>query len=175
MGFGVILLIWSLYDMTLWTPDVDARWLLINTTVQGFALGFVFIPLTLISFATLPPALRTDGTAMLSLVRNLGSAACIAATASMQVHGTQKVHAGLVEHVTPLNRLFALPGVRDFWDPATPHGAAALNAEVTRQASIIAYSNNFHLLMLLAIVMLVLLPLMRRPRVAGAAAPVPAD
>jgi DHA2 family multidrug resistance protein len=73
------------------------------------------------------------------------------------------MHASLAEHVTPLNRLFELPSIHRFWNPQTAEGVAALNAEVTRQSSIIAYGNDFHLLMVLALAMLFLLPLMRRP------------
>jgi MFS transporter, DHA2 family, multidrug resistance protein len=163
MLLGILLLTWTLWDMTRWTPDVPARWLLVNTTAQGFALGFVFIPLTLVSFATLEPALRTDGTALLSLVRNIGSALCIAAMTALLVRNTQVVHAGLVEHVTPLNRLFGLPEIARFWDPSTASGAALLSAEVTRQASIVAYANDFLLLTFLSAAMVLLLPLMRRP------------
>jgi MFS transporter, DHA2 family, multidrug resistance protein len=67
------------------------------------------------------------------------------------------MHASLVEPVTPLDRLFEIPSIRRFRDPATARGAAALNAKVTRQSNIIAQGNDFHLLMLL------LLPLMRQP------------
>jgi MFS transporter, DHA2 family, multidrug resistance protein len=91
--------------------------------------------------------------------------------AALLTRNTQIMHASLAEHVTPLNRLFELPWVQRFWDPATAQGAAMLNAEVTRQSSIIAYSNDFYLLMLLALAMLLLLPLMRRPPRAAAADP----
>ena len=36
-------------------------------------MGFVFVPLSTVAFLTLPPQLRTDGTAMLTLVRNVGA------------------------------------------------------------------------------------------------------
>jgi DHA2 family multidrug resistance protein len=163
MAFGIIVLAWTLWDMTGWTPDIDRWTLILNTTAQGFALGFVFIPLNLVAFATLDPALRTDGTALVSLVRNIGSAVGIAVMSSLLVSGTQVMHATLAEQASPLNRLFTLPGVAEHWNLATAEGAAALNAEITRQATIVAYANDYWLLMLLAIGMLALLPLMRRP------------
>jgi MFS transporter, DHA2 family, multidrug resistance protein len=91
--------------------------------------------------------------------------------AALLTRNTQIMHASLAEHVTPLNRLFELPWVQRFWDPSTAQGVAMLNAEVTRQSSIIAYGNDFYLLMLLALAMLLLLPLMRRPPRAAAADP----
>ena len=145
---------------------------LVTTTVlQGFALGFVFIPLNLVAFATLDPRLRTDGTGLISLLRNLGSAIGISAMAALLTRNTQVVHSELVQHVSPLNRLFDWPAIHRFWDPATQQGAALLNAEVTRQSSIIAYGNDFKLLMLLALAMLLMLPLMRRPPRLAAADP----
>ncbi len=168
MLFGILLLAWSLYDMTGWTPDVSMWTLVAVTVVQGFALGFVFIPLNLVAFATLDPNLRTDGTSLLSLVRNLGAAIGISTTAALLVRNTQVVHSELAQHVTPLNRLFEMPAIERFWDPGTAQGAALLNAEITRQASIIAYVDDFKLLMLMALAMLLLLPLMRRPPRAAA-------
>ncbi|MBK1657813.1 DHA2 family efflux MFS transporter permease subunit [Paracraurococcus ruber] len=171
MAFGILILAWTLWDMTYWTPDVAMHWLMGVTVIQGMGLGFVFIPLNLVAFATLDPALRTDGTSLISLLRNLGSAIGISALAALLTRNTQIMHANLAEHVTPLNRMFDLPNIHRFWDPSTAQGAAALNAEVTRQSSIIAYGNDFHLLMLLALGMLLLLPLMRRPPRAVAADP----
>jgi DHA2 family multidrug resistance protein len=172
MAFGILLLAWTLWDMTAWTPDIG-RWpLILNTTLQGFALGFVFIPLNLVAFATLDPALRTDGAALVSLVRNIGSAIGIAVMSSLLVSNTQVMHASLAEHVSLLNRLFTMPGIAEHWNPATAAGAAALNTEITRQATIVAYLNDFWLLLAMAAVMLLLLPLMRRPpREAAAGAP----
>ncbi|MCO6415715.1 DHA2 family efflux MFS transporter permease subunit [Siccirubricoccus sp. KC 17139] len=160
---GILLLAWTLWEMTGWTPDVAMSRLVTMTVLQGVGLGFVFIPLNLVAFATLDPKLRTDGTALISLLRNLGSAIGISAMSALLTRNTQAMHADLATYVTPLNRLFTLPWVQRFWDPSTTAGAAALNEEVTRQASIIAYGNDFKVLMFLALAMLALLPLMRRP------------
>ncbi|MDI3306798.1 MAG: DHA2 family efflux MFS transporter permease subunit [Acetobacteraceae bacterium] len=171
MLFGILLLAWTLYDMTGWTPDVSMRTLVTTTVLQGFALGFVFIPLNLVAFATLDPKLRTDGTGLISLVRNLGSAIGISAMAALLTRNTQVVHSELAQHVTPLNRLFELPNIHRLWDLGTAQGMALLNTEITRQASIIAYVDDYKLLMLLALAMLLMLPLMRRPQRAAAEAP----
>lgn len=171
MCVGVLMLAWTLWEMTRWTPDVSMTTLVTATIVQGMGLGFVFIPLNLVAFATLDPKLRTDGTSLISLMRNLGSAIGISAMAAMLTRNTQVVHADLAMHVSPLNRAFDLPAVHRWWDPATAQGAALLNAEVTRQASIIAYADDFWLLMVLALSMLLMLPLMKRPPKAAAADP----
>jgi MFS transporter, DHA2 family, multidrug resistance protein len=169
MFCGILMLSWTLWDMTHWTPDVSMHWLITVTVIQGFGLGLVFNPLQVVAFATLDPVLRTDGTGLISLLRNLGSAIGIAIMSALLTRNTQIMHSELVQNITPLNRLFQWPAIQHYWSPQTAHGAAMLNEEVTRQASIIAYGNDFKLMMLLCLGMLLMLPLMSRPS-RGAAA-----
>jgi DHA2 family multidrug resistance protein len=171
MMFGIAVMGWSLWDMTGWTPDLNAHHLMFTTAMQGFGLGFIFIPLQVVAFATLPPELRTDGTALTSLVRNIGSAIGISATIAVLEHDGQVLHAEIASLVSPLNRMLQSAGVSTFWDPSTPTGAALLNAEVTRQAQIMAYANDFHLLLLLCIPTAALVLMMRRPARAQKADP----
>jgi DHA2 family multidrug resistance protein len=168
LGIGLIAL--SLWDMMRWTPDVDAWTLTVNSAVQGLGLGFVFIPLQVVAFGTLPPFFRTDGAALLSLVRNVGSAIGISVTAFLLARNTQTVHAELTEHVTPFNRLFDQPVVHRLWDVGTVAGRAALDHEVTRQASIIAYADDFKLMFLVTLTAIPLLLLMRASKAKPGAA-----
>jgi DHA2 family multidrug resistance protein len=161
-GIGLIAL--SLWEMTGWTPDVDAWTLTRNSVIQGMGLGFVFIPLQVVAFGTLPAALRTDGTALISLVRNVGSAVGISVVSFLLTQNTQAVHAELSEHVTAFNRLFELPVIRQMWNLATVTGRAALDSEVTRQASIIAYVDDFKFMLLVTLASAPLLLMMRTAR-----------
>ena len=162
MAFGIVLLAWSLYRMTGWTPDVSETTMMVNTMLQGAGLGFVFIPLQVIAFATLDPALRTEGTALLSLLRNVGSAIGISITEALVTRNEQVEHSILSGFVTPLNRAFQ--GVASALSPVTAHGAQTLDAMINRQAEIIAYNNDWKLMMLMALPMLPLLLLMRGPK-----------
>src|SRR6185437_5390119 len=161
MAFGVVLLSWSLYRMTGWTPAVSETTMIVNTMIQGAGLGFVFIPLQVIAFATLDPALRTEGTALLSLLRNVGSAIGISVTGALVTQNGQVEHSVLAGFITPLNRAFE--GTASALAPMTAKGAQVLNGMVTRQAEIIAYNNDWKLMMLMSLPMLLLLLLMRRP------------
>ena len=98
-----------------------------------------------------------------SLLRNVGSAIGISVTSVLITQNTQIVHAQIAEHVTPFSRWLQTGAAYLVWNSATPPGVAALNAEVTRQASIIAFIDDFKLLMLLCLPMALLLLLMRRP------------
>ena len=170
MLFGIGALAYSLYEMTLWTPDIPAFQLIVVTAVQGFGLGFVFIPLQVIAFATLPNEFRTDGAALFSLVRNVGSAIGISVTSFMLAQNTQIMHAQIAEGLTPFNRMMQSGGAYLLWNSATSAGVSALNAEVTKQALAIAYTDDFKLMFWVTLPTAMLLLLMQRPK-PGAAAP----
>jgi DHA2 family multidrug resistance protein len=171
MFVGFLMLSESARQMVGWTPEIDA-WSLAQTTfLQGAGLGLVFTPLQVVAFATLPADLRTDGTALFSLVRNVGSSIGISVTSFLLAENTQAVHAAIAEQVTPFNRMLQTGGAYLYWNSATSAGLSALNTEITRQASIIAYMDDYKLMLLVSLPAVLMLLLMRRPR----AAPVAAD
>ena len=169
MLVGFAMMAESMREMVGWTPDIDAWSLTLTTLLQGAGLGFVFTPLQVIAFATLPTDLRTDGTALFSLMRNVGSSIGISVTSFLLAHNSQIVHAQLAEHVTPFNRMLQTGGAYLLWNSATPPGLSALNAEITRQASIIAYMDDFKLMLLICLPAALLLLLMRPPSVPATA------
>jgi MFS transporter, DHA2 family, multidrug resistance protein len=162
MGLGIVILAWSLYLMTTWTPAVSETTMIVNTTLQGAGLGFVFVPLQVVAFATLEPVLRTEGTALLSLLRNLGSAIGISVTSALVTRNGQIEHATLTGFITPLNRAFQ--GAAASLMPTTSHAAQVLNGMLNDQSQIIAYNNDWKLMMLTSLPMLLLLLLMRGPK-----------
>ena len=164
MGFGLLLLSWSLYDMSLWTPDISEHHLLVTIVLQGFAMGIVFNPLTVLAFATLPPQLRGDGAALLSLFRNIGAAIGVSVTSFSLAQLTQVSHADLAATITPFNRLLQGGAVGHFFNPLTVSGAGLLDATIHREALIIAYGDDYRMMMVATMVPLLLLPLMRRGR-----------
>jgi MFS transporter, DHA2 family, multidrug resistance protein len=166
MLIGILMIAVSMWWMMGWTPDVSVWSLSTTTMAQGFGLGLVFTPLQVVAFATLPVAQRTDGTALFSLMRNVGSAIGISVTSFLLAQNTQIMHASIAAHVTPFNRMLQTGGAYLFWNAAAPPGLAALNAEITRQASIIAYVDDFKLMLLITLPTALLLLLMRRPGMA---------
>jgi MFS transporter, DHA2 family, multidrug resistance protein len=168
MAFGITLLVWSIYDMTAWTPDV-AQWrIMLTITIQGAGLGFLFIPLQVLAFATLPGHFRTDGASLFSLFRNIGAAIGVSVTSSMLMHNTQVMHEQIGSEVTPFNRALMNGGaVEHFWDPATRHGAAMLDHVINQQAQIVAYADDYRMMIFTTAPMLLLLLLMRRSRPAA--------
>ena len=168
MAMGILVLAWSLYQMTGWTPAVSVTQMIVNTMIQGAGLGFVFIPLQVIAFATLGPALRTEGTALINLTRNIGSAVGISVTEALLTRNGQIEHSVLAGSATGLNRAFAASPAAEALLPTTAHGAQMLNLLVNNQSQIIAYGDDFMLMMLTSLPMLLLLPLMRWKRTPAA-------
>jgi DHA2 family multidrug resistance protein len=165
----------SLWEMAAFTTDVSEAAIIRTGVLQGLGLGFIFVPLSTLTFATLAPDLRTEATGMFSLLRNVGSSIGVSVVTALLAQYTQINHATLVEHVTPYNPMMRAPMLPEMWDPATPSGLAALNAAVTNQAATIAYLNDFRLMMYVVLLALPMLFLLRRPvraRAAPAAAAV---
>jgi len=170
MAIGLLMLGLNLHSMSGWTPDVSGFELTAGLVIQGFAMGFIFNPMTVMAFATLPVHLRGDATAVQNLTRNIGAAIGISLTSSMLTHNTQVSHADLVAGITPFRHGLQGPGeVAGLLDPLTGHGSALLDQIVNRQAEIIAYSNDFWIMSFVVIPPLLLLLLMR-----GARRPAPA-
>jgi DHA2 family multidrug resistance protein len=162
--FGLALSALSLYQMTEWTPAVS-EWEIIEAgIIQGFGLGFIFVPLSTVTFSTLPPARIPEAAALYNFLRNVGASVGIAVSISLLVSNTQENHEEIGAVVTSANRLFRAPEIARFWSPFTLHGRAALDAEITRQALTNAYIDDFKLLMVVMLVSMPLVLLLRKPR-----------
>jgi MFS transporter, DHA2 family, multidrug resistance protein len=164
VAIGLLMQCWSFWTMTGWTPDVSERELMITIAIQGAGLGLVFTPLQVLAFATLAPSLRTEGAALFSLGRNIGAAIGVSVTTSLLAHNAQALHEVIGGSVNPFNRaLHALGAAHTWLDPASRHGAAMLDQMVNHQAQIIAYVDDYVLMIFTTLPALLLLLLMRRP------------
>jgi MFS transporter, DHA2 family, multidrug resistance protein len=157
LGTGLGLTAWSFYEMTGWTPDVSETTVVVLGIIQGLGLGLLFTPLSVATLSSLPSEQRADGAGLFSLSRNVGSSVGISAVNSLLVVNTQINHADIAQHVTAVNRVFEDPTIAQYWNPVTAAGRAALDAVVTRQAEIIAYIDNYKLLMIATLVAIPLL------------------
>ena len=161
IGAGLVLSIVALWGMSGFSLAMDSSSLVWTGVVQGVGLGLIFVPLSTLGFATLAPAFRADGAGVFTLVRNLGASAGISIMQALFSTNTTTVHARLIEGLRPDNpnaHLITAP-----FSLTNPAGASALNGEVTRQASMVAYIDGFHLMSIMAVLLFPLLFLMRRP------------
>jgi DHA2 family multidrug resistance protein len=151
----------ALYLMTGFTPDVSQGTLIRTGLMQGFGIGFVFVPLSTIAFGTLAPALRTQGTGLYNLMRNIGASIGISTMSYLLVRNTAITQSALVEHITPYRQM-----VRDYahqLNIVTLSGRAALAQTVTAQAEAVAFIDNFKLMMLVSFLAIPLVILVQRP------------
>jgi MFS transporter, DHA2 family, multidrug resistance protein len=162
----------SLYYSIDFSPDTAVSTIVWTSVLQGFGLGFMFVPLNTMALSSLPPSLRTQGTAMWTLIRNLGSSIGVSIVIANLTNNTIVMHARLMESVTPFNQALADPAAA-MLNPATETGRALLEQLVAQQAAIIAYDNDFLLMMLMTLLAFPLILLVRKNAVAapqGAAA-----
>jgi MFS transporter, DHA2 family, multidrug resistance protein len=145
---GLSLTCLSLFYMTGWTDQTGVAEIVTLSIVQGFGFGLVFVPLSTVAFLTLPNHLRTDGTSMLTLMRNVASSIGISVVIAQLTEGSRRTYAILSEHVTPFNHAMQMPDVRGMIDMTTDKGRAMMDVMVSLQAQIIAFSHDYQMVML---------------------------
>jgi DHA2 family multidrug resistance protein len=153
---GFLTAAYSLYMMMGYTPYITESDVIWPGVIQGVGLGLVFVPLSAITFSTLSPELRADGTAIYSLVRNIGSSIGISIVQAVVTRNSQVVHASLAEHVgndSPWQKYF---------DLATEAGRAGVNQIIDQQAAMIAYLDAFKLMFIATLCVAPLVVLIRR-------------
>jgi DHA2 family multidrug resistance protein len=145
---GLSLTCLSLFYMTGWTDQTGVSEIVTLSIVQGFGFGLVFVPLSTVAFLTLPNHLRTDGTSMLTLMRNVASSIGISVVIAQLTEGGRRVYAILNEHVTPFNHAMQMPDVRSMIDMNSDNGRAMADVMLGLQAQIIAFSRDYQMVML---------------------------
>jgi DHA2 family multidrug resistance protein len=145
---GLSLTALSLFQMTGWTDQTQATEIITVSVIQGFGFGLVFVPLSTVAFLTLPNHLRTDGTSMLTLMRNVASSVGISIVIAQLTEGGRRIYANLSEHINPFNHAMQMPNISSMIDMNTDTGRAMADAMVAVQAQIIAFSQDYQLVML---------------------------
>ena len=177
--FGFLLTAVAMWQMSCFSLQMGMMPVIVSGLLQCFGLGCTMVPLNIIALSTLPRHILTQGTAIRSLVRNLGGSIGISILVATLAENTQAVHSRLVEGLRPDNPLLQAPYLPAPFSLSTPSGTVALNAEVTRQAAMVAYIDDFKLMMLIALaslpLVLLLRPSHRRSPVAIPIEPVAAD
>lgn len=160
---GLLLMIFSLWEMTHFSVFVT-RWEIIHTgIVQGLGLGLVFVPLSTLTFSTLEPRYRNEGTALFSLIRNIGSSIGISVVVTYLAHRAQINHAVYSEHINLFNPALQEAVQKGVYDISSTAGLVEVNSMVSSQAYIFGYLQDFRFMMYVCVVMIPLLVLLRKP------------
>jgi MFS transporter, DHA2 family, multidrug resistance protein len=164
MLIGFLISAYSFWIPSGWSLDVDWLPITLAGVGQGIGMGLVFVPLSLVTFGTLPQSHRNEATALFSLIRNVGGSIGISLAESYLARTSQATHEAIASTVTPYNQSLWDPSIAAIWNLHTTQGLAAINAEVTQQASMIAYLHCFALMAAICVVMIPMLLIMRHVR-----------
>jgi MFS transporter, DHA2 family, multidrug resistance protein len=141
IGFGLLVAsgVWLMsLDLNVGT-DV----LLMNAALQGVAVGVVWVPLTVLTFATLDSRHMAESMSLFHLLRNIGSSLFISLSVAEIVRSTTANYTRMAEMVSPYNKALAVPGLMGGWTTETLPGLAQLGREIGRQSAMIGYVNAF--------------------------------
>ncbi|MBH63317.1 MAG: MFS transporter [Alphaproteobacteria bacterium] len=141
-------------NLTLW----DVFW---TNFVQGFALGIIYVPVTVIAFSSLSSQDFAEGSAVFHMLRNVGSSIFISISVTLVVTSTAANYAGLTEFGTLFNELFRYPGIAGVWNVEDQASLISLSGEMYRQGAMIGYINAFYLYTFTALLVFPLLLLVK--------------
>jgi DHA2 family multidrug resistance protein len=137
--------------------------------MSGFAMGFVFVPLTTMAMGTLANDQMGNASGVFNLMRNTGGSLGIAAVTTMLARGAQIHQAAMVPHLTPYDPAFQ-QRVQDLTGTlsnqsgtgATQQAYGAVYGTLVRQASVMSYIDNFRLLAFLCVICIPMILLFKR-------------
>ena len=161
VGFG--LTAFSLWQMSHYSLDLSQADIIWPGFIQGVGMGLVFVPLSAATFATLDPHMRAQGTSLYSLVRNVGSSLGISMVQTMLTRNTVIAHASLTERVTAASPAWNNAATVAAFNTHTPGGAGDMDGAVMQQAAMIAYIDDFWLMLILTVAVMPLLLLIKPP------------
>ena len=162
--FGAVVLLWTTWEMSTWTPAVSEWTISWVGFLQGFGTGFIFVPVNLVAFSTIAPLLRTDASAMMNLLRNIGAAIFVSVTTTVLGASVQIVHSEMAANITPFNRALGVNEPSMMWNPNMPFGLQQLDTVINRDALQIAYANDFLFLFYASLPVLFFVWLMQKPQ-----------
>jgi DHA2 family multidrug resistance protein len=152
--FGTLLFAWSTWllgGLTVQAGYWDVFW---PRVVQGFALGFLFVPLTTISLRDVPVPKLAGATGVFTLLRQLGGSLGIAILTTLLTHQTAIAWNVLASGVTQSHG----------------YSVGQLTTMVAQQASMIAYNYIFRVTAIVFVLTTPLVFLIRRHSKAAAPA-----
>jgi MFS transporter, DHA2 family, multidrug resistance protein len=164
IAFGMTLMFWSLWQMAGFSLDMDQHPVIVSGIIQGFALGFIFVPLNTLAFASLGAKYRTTAASLLNLARNVGGSIGISAVTVLLAQNLQISHSDLGAHITQSSLIPISPAITMGAPPLTDTVLMMADAEVNRQALMIAYLDDFHLMMIISLLCIPLVMLLRAGR-----------
>lgn len=153
-GFGV--LAWSTWMLAGLNLDIATRNVVWPNIISGFAMGFIFVPLTTTTMGTLTNEQMANASGLYNLMRNTGGSIGIALVTTLLARGAQVHQAALITHLTPYDpvfqqRLHEMMGALGNSATAMQQAYGAIYGLLLRQAMLLSYIDNFRLLAALCV------------------------
>ena len=161
---GLFFTVSSLFFMTRFGTFVPSSTLMWTGMLQGFGLGFIFIPLSTLAYATLEPRYRAEAASVFSLTRNMGSSIGISLVMAVLGNRVATNHAYLTENITSLSLGLGWHQIPETMLNNAAGIIAIADMEITRQAATIAYIDDFKLMMWIVLASAPLVLLLKNPR-----------
>jgi DHA2 family multidrug resistance protein len=140
---GLVLAAAGTYVMTWYRLELQPGWIIWPGVLQGVGMGMIFVPLSTIAYATLPPSATDHGAAIFNLARTVGAAMGISVAATILTRMTQANWNRLGGEINPFNpalQQWLMSKDITLSDPVTPH---LLTTELGRQASMIGFIDAY--------------------------------
>jgi len=161
-GFGM--LVWSGWHMMTFDMNVTSFDIGLTSAVQGFAVGILWVPLTIATFATMDSSKLAETMSVFHLLRNVGSSIFISLSVTILVRTSGINYARMTEFISPFNELLGFPENNASFDISGLSGLAAISIELDRQADMIGFLNAFGAFTFASALALPLVLLVRMPR-----------
>lgn len=180
LAFGFAVLAYSTWQLSRINLDISMFSVIWPNILNGFAGGFIFVPLTTMTMGQLRKEQIGNAAGIYNLMRNIGGSVGIASVTTMLVRGSQIHQNYLAANLTPES-----PDVRDAFLGLQAHlheagaslynaGTAAMGAlyrDIQQQATVLSYADNFRFMTFLMLLCIPLVLFFRRPRNARRGAP----
>jgi DHA2 family multidrug resistance protein len=161
---GIAGMVYSTWEMTQFTPDVDAFRMILVISLQGGTMGMVSVCVATATFATLTPEQRAEGVSFFNLLRKMGSSVGVSILVGQLVRNSQINRSAIAEQISPFDERFDLAPMPQSWDLGEVSGIAAIEKTVLQQAEFLAYIQDFWLLTFIALAMVPMALLLRTRR-----------
>ncbi len=134
---------WYMAQFSLNLTTFDVLW---TSALQGFGVGLIWVPLTVVAFYSLEPKYAAEAAAFFHLIRNFGSSLFISISVAVVLRSAKVSYAGMSEQLSPNKVGMNLQdSIYTFWSIDSTGAMAAMSGEIGRQASMIGYINAFYL------------------------------
>jgi len=144
---GFVCVAYSAWTLSNATTDVGYATFDIAGFFNGAGIGLVYVPLTTVSFWTLPVQYRTEASTLSSLIRNYGSGIGVSIVISCLSRTQKESQAFLAERISPFSEIISTPWLPELWSINSIRGLSALEAEINKQALSIGFLNDFNLIL----------------------------